>query len=115
MRILELGSMDFREISQFDSTGFSVAAIGVLKPGHVSLLRLEAGGVIGRHPAVGVQLLVVLDGRAKVSGEYGVPAEVTPGQAVVWEPGENHETRSENGATALVVEGSWESGPEGHN
>lgn len=111
MRIVELGSLDSREISQFGSVGFSLATIGVLKPGHVSVLELAPGGVVGRHPAVGGQVLVVLDGTATVSGGYDGPSEVAVGQAVVWESGEDHETRSETGLTALVLEGAWERGP----
>ncbi|WP_344945679.1 hypothetical protein [Terrabacter ginsenosidimutans] len=44
-------------------------------------------------------------GDAAVSGEDGVPVELTVGRAAVWEPGESHETRSVAGMTALVVEG----------
>jgi quercetin dioxygenase-like cupin family protein len=115
MRIVEFGNLESREITQFGSIGFSASPVGVLKPGHVTVLRLEAGGVIGRHPAVGGQLLAVVDGSATVSGEHGPPAEIAPGQAVMWEPGESHETRSETGATALVVEGAWERAPAGNS
>ncbi|WP_426243973.1 hypothetical protein [Nocardioides sp. LHG3406-4] len=112
MRILELESLDSREITQFASVGFTLSTIGVLKPGHVSVLTLAPGGVVGRHPAVGVQLLIVLAGSATVSGSHGAPARVEGGQAVVWEAGEDHETRSEAGLTALVLEGAWERGPD---
>jgi len=34
--------------------------------------------------------------------------ELGPGEAAVWEPGEWHETLSEQGVTAIVVEGDFE-------
>ena len=67
-------------------------------------------GVIGRHPAAGRQLLAVVSGDATVSGHDGVAVEIGPGQAAVWEPNEPHETRSEHGLTALVVEGDLDIG-----
>ena len=36
-----------------------------------------------------------------------------PGQAAVWEPDESHETRSEHGLTALIVEGDLDIGAPG--
>ena len=47
---------------------------------------------------------------ATVSGHDGVAVEIGPGQAAVWEPNEPHETRSEHGLTALVVEGDLDIG-----
>ena len=67
--------------------------------------------MIGRHPAAGRQLLVVLEGDATVSGGSegdGDPVAIGPGQAAVWEPYEPHETRTTGGLTALVVEGELE-------
>jgi hypothetical protein len=40
-----------------------------------------------------------------VSGADGVLAPVAAGQAVFWEQGEEHETRSAEGLTALILEG----------
>ena len=110
MRIIDLESLPGREIAQFDSLGFAVAPLGVLTPGHVSILRLKPGGVIGRHPSVGTQVLVVVEGSASVSGASGEYAKIRAGQAAVWSPGEDHETRSETGLTAVAIEGSWERG-----
>jgi quercetin dioxygenase-like cupin family protein len=70
-----------------------------------AVFRIEAGGRVARHPAVARQLLAVLDGSGHVSGGDGVEVAVAAGDAVVWAAGEEHETRSDDGMTALVVEG----------
>ena len=65
-------------------------------------------------PAAGTQLLVVVDGDAVVSGSDGVARSIGPGEAAVWEVGEPHETRTERGLLALVVEGDVDVATPGH-
>ncbi len=105
MRILSLEGFPGRPNDAHGSKGFTVGAFGLTADAHLVVVRLKAGGVIGRHPAQGRQLLAVLVGDAIVSGSYGDPVAIGPGQAAIWEPYEQHETRSETGLTALVVEG----------
>jgi len=107
MRILDLDQVASRTVTQFGSSGFRVGRVGAVQPGHVTVLSLDAGGHVGRHPAVGGQLLVVLSGTARVVGGAGEAAEIGPGQAVWWDAGEDHETRAADAVSALVVEGSW--------
>lgn len=106
MRIVSLGLVPGEPMSRFASEGFSVAGIGRIQTGHLACLRLAAGGRIGRHPAVGHQLLLLVSGDATVSGQDGLTVELAPGQIAVWEPGELHETISAAGMTAFVVEGN---------
>ncbi len=118
MRILDLTALPGRRVDANGSRGFSVAALGLTADAHLVALTLAAGGVVGRHPAAGRQLLVVLTGDAVVSGgSDGTGEAVTlgPGQAAVWEPHEPHETRTTEGLTALVVEGDIELGTPGHH
>jgi quercetin dioxygenase-like cupin family protein len=105
VRILDLGSSPRRPVERFGSSGFAVAPLGRGAETHHVVLTLEPGGVIGRHPAVGRQLLVLLSGDATVSGQDGTGHPLGVGQAALWEPGESHETRSRSGMTAFVVEG----------
>ncbi|MDO9455907.1 hypothetical protein [Nocardioides sp.] len=105
MRILDLGAVPHRGIDAHGSTGFQVGAFGIAAETHLVMVRLRAGGVIGRHPAAGRQLLVVLDGDALVSGSHGDAVAIGPGKAAVWEPNELHETRTTSGLVAMVVEG----------
>jgi mannose-6-phosphate isomerase-like protein (cupin superfamily) len=99
-----VGRLPSREIDHFGSRGFTHmrAAHGDV---HVSAAELD--GLIGGHEARSRQLLVVLRGRVRVatrdeSGELGV------GEAVEWQEGEWHETRSLEPSTLLIVEGAFE-------
>ncbi len=74
-------------------------------PWQAAVFRIAPGGRIARHPATDPQLLAVLEGAGEVSGEDGVFVAIAAGEAVFWEQGEEHETRSEPGLTALIVEG----------
>ena len=49
-------------------------------------------------------LLAVVDGRGWVSGADGEPHAVAAGQAAFWEAGEEHETWTDEGLTAMVIE-----------
>jgi quercetin dioxygenase-like cupin family protein len=69
-----------------------------------SVFRLAPGGRIARHPAEVPQVLAVLEGSGRVSGPNGEPVAVGPGDAVFWAEGEEHETVTDEGMTALVVE-----------
>jgi quercetin dioxygenase-like cupin family protein len=94
-----------RSVEQFASVGFTVSPVGRVHDGRLACLRLEPGGRIGRHPAVGRQMLTLVSGDATVSGDDGVEVTLTPGQAVMWAPDEDHETTSVEGMVAFVVEG----------
>ncbi len=71
---------------------------------HAVVIEIEPGGVVGRHPAVVPQLFVVVSGSGWVSGSDGEREPVEAGGAVLWEQGEEHESGSEEGMTALVIE-----------
>ena len=74
-------------------------------PCQAAVFRLAAGGRIVRHPATVPQILAVLEGNGEVSGSDGVAQPIGPGEAVFWEAGEEHETTSATGLTALILEG----------
>ncbi len=70
-----------------------------------AVFRLGAGGCLARHPASVPQLLAVIDGEGWVSGANGEREPIVAGEAVFWDAGEEHETSTETGLTAVVVEG----------
>ena len=69
-----------------------------------AIFRFEPGGRLRRHPATIPQILAVLEGSAGVSGADGVDERIEPGEAVLWHAGEEHQARSGNGLTALIIE-----------
>lgn len=113
MRILSLGDLPHRPVEAHGSRGFSVGAFGISADAHLVAVTLAPGGTIGRHPAGGRQLLVVLTGEAEVAGTEGTVRRLAAGEAAVWEPGEVHETRSPTGMVAMIVEGDLDIGAPG--
>ena len=72
---------------------------------HVSLVDLD--GTIPGHPAVGKQVLVVALGRV-VCSTRDEEVELGVGEAVEWQEGEWHETRSLEKSRLLLIEGAFE-------
>ncbi len=70
----------------------------------VTVLHVAPGGVIGHHPAPLDQLFAVVSGAGWVIGPDGGRVDVSAGQAVVLQAGEEHEAGSETGMTVVVVE-----------
>jgi quercetin dioxygenase-like cupin family protein len=71
---------------------------------HVVVIEVGPGGVVARHPAVVAQLFAVVRGSGWVSGGDGEREAIASGEVVLWEPGEEHESGSDEGMTVLVVE-----------
>lgn len=70
-----------------------------------AVFRLDPGGRIARHPATYPQILAVLEGSGEVSGQSGVAEPIGVAEAVFWSAGEEHETTTKVGLTALIIEG----------
>ena len=74
-------------------------------PFQAAIFRIAPGGRIARHPASIPQILAVLEGAGEVSGADGIAEPIGAGEAVFWRAGEEHETTSASGLTALILEG----------
>ncbi|HEV2375950.1 MAG TPA: GrpB family protein [Streptosporangiaceae bacterium] len=108
MRVFKFDDEVAVPITQFGSR-FRIAPLTA--PGadaRVQVMYLPAGGLIGQHPAVGKQLLAVVTGSGWVSGGDGARRALGPGYAALWDDGEEHAAGSEDGLTALSVEGQFE-------
>jgi quercetin dioxygenase-like cupin family protein len=73
-------------------------------PVQAAIFRLGPNGRIARHPATVPQILAVLEGAGRVSGADGEFEPIAAGEAVFWSANEEHETETEDGLTALVLE-----------
>ena len=102
MRKLELPS---RTIEHFGSHGFTHTRAARGERFQVSLVELD--GVIGGHDAASRQLLVVVSGSV-VCSTRDDELELGVGEAVEWQEGEWHETRSHEKSHLLIVEGAFE-------
>jgi quercetin dioxygenase-like cupin family protein len=71
----------------------------------VGCMHFDPGGVIGFHPAGVNQLFLVVSGSGWVRDETSGRIPIRAGQAVYWEAGEGHESGTETGMTAIVIEG----------
>ena len=69
-----------------------------------AIFRVAPNGRIARHPATFPQILAVLEGAGRVSGGDGVFQPIAAGEAVFWTAGEEHETQTDTGLTALILE-----------
>jgi GrpB-like predicted nucleotidyltransferase (UPF0157 family) len=72
---------------------------------HVAALHLPPGGRIGRHDAVATQVLAVVAGSGWAEDGEGNRVPLPAGRAAVWERGESHALSTDEGLTAIVLEG----------
>jgi mannose-6-phosphate isomerase-like protein (cupin superfamily) len=93
-----------REIEHFGSSGFVHTRAARGETFQVSLVALD--GVIGGHETPSRQLLVVVSGRVTCATR-DEEVEVGVGEAVEWQEGEWHETRSLESSRLLLIEGAF--------
>jgi quercetin dioxygenase-like cupin family protein len=91
-----------RSIDRFESLNASVRRLA--PAAHVVVIEIGAGGRVGRHRAASQQLFTVVRGSGWVAGPDGRRVDLVAGEAVLWSLDEEHESGSEDGMTALVVE-----------
>jgi quercetin dioxygenase-like cupin family protein len=106
MRLFQFNRQPTRTITDHDSLNAAISLL-LRRSNDVFLvcIRLDAGGILGYHQATGDQLFVVVEGSGWVRAEGMEPTPITTGQAAFWQSGEWHETTTDTGLTALVVEG----------
>jgi quercetin dioxygenase-like cupin family protein len=93
-----------KKIFNFNSDFIMSRIIQTEKAAHIGCMHIEENGVIGFHQAVVPQLLLIMNGEGYVRGEGEEYFNVQPGDAVFWDKDEWHETKSEKGLTAIVIE-----------
>jgi quercetin dioxygenase-like cupin family protein len=97
--------VDLRGEREVTAPGSVSARVKRLAPqAHAVVIEIGPGGIVARHPAVVPQLFVVVSGTGWVSGADGECEAIGAGEAVLWEQGEEHESGSDEGMTALVLE-----------
>src|SRR5262245_9938620 len=105
MQLLSELAPKLETISTYESHGASATRLADGHgDAHAYLLQFEAGGAIGRHEAGYGQLFIVLDGEGWVSGYDGLRQEISSGDVVLFDRGEDHAKGSDTGMTAVMLQ-----------
>ena len=106
MKIYRFDAEVGRSIDRYNSSGFVISKIvRLLEEAAVNCAYLEAKGMIGYHQAAIPQLFLVMQGEGWVRGEEPDRTAINAGQAAYWDKGEWHESGTETGMTAVIIEG----------
>ena len=104
MKIFDFSEKVGKKISAFQSNFIMSKILNYKGNVHIGAMHLRENGIIGYHEAVVSQLLLIVDGDGYVCGADKEKVKVEAGQAVFWKKGEFHETCTENGLIAIVIE-----------
>ncbi|KIL34183.1 hypothetical protein SD71_21185 [Cohnella kolymensis] len=106
MKILQNDRIKAKEITAFNSRNLLMNRIIISYDEiHIGCMFIGADGIVGYHQATTEQLFLIVEGEGWVKGEDGEEIFVTAGFAALWDAGEWHESKSEKGMTAIVIEG----------
>ena len=104
MKIFDFSEKVGKQITAFQSNFIMSKIVKHQGNIHIGAMHLKENGIIGYHEAVVSQLLLIVDGEGYVCGANKEKVKVEAGQAVFWEKGEFHETSTEKGLMAIVME-----------
>lgn len=93
-----------KKVTKFNSDFIMSRIVTTDRPAQIGFMELEENGIIGFHQAVVPQLLLIINGEGWVRGKEATKFLVKAGDVVFWEKGEWHETTTEKGLTAFVIE-----------
>lgn len=111
MKIYRFNPEVGRHITQFASDFTMVGIIRVASHDagdgqiQVGCMHIPAGGRVGYHQATVPQLFLIVAGEGWVRGNTETRRPVHAFEAAFWHGGEWHESGSETGMTAVVIEG----------
>ncbi len=104
MEIFTFNKDSGKRISQYNSDFIMARIIQTNMSAQIGCMHLDKNGIVGFHKAVVPQLLLIVNGEAYVRGEKDEYCRVKSGDAVFWEKDEWHETKTDTGLTAIVIE-----------
>ena len=104
MKIFDFSEKVGKHLSVFQSNFIMSKIVNHQGNVHIGAMHLHENGIIGNHEAVVSQLLLIVDGTGYVCGVNKEKIKIEAGQAVFWEKGELHETSTEHGLMAIVME-----------
>ena len=94
-------------VSHYESHGVAVhPLVHLTEETRVTCMYITPMGCVGMHPTPVAQLFCVVSGHGWVRVAQGDPVPITAGFAVYWEAGEQHESGTNDGMTAIIFEGN---------
>lgn len=94
-----------RTIDRFGSINAMISRVTrTAGSAQVGCIHLGENGLVGYHQAVVPQLFLVVQGEGWVTGEDRKKVPIRAGQAAFWTADEWHESGTETGMTAIVIE-----------
>lgn len=107
MKLFRFDRSAKKSIDAYGSSGFVISRIAqLIGEAVLNCAYLEENGVIGYHQAAAPQLFLVVEGKGWVRNETSERISVEAGQAVFWDKNEWHESGTETGLTAIIIEGN---------
>ncbi len=105
MKLFSFDERIGREITSFGSERVQFSRIALLShPAQISFIQIGAKGVIGFHQATIPQLFMVVEGQGWVRGQTEERIPISRGEAAFWEAAEWHESGTDIGMSAIVLE-----------
>jgi len=94
-----------KSIDAYNSSRFIIARIARLfEEAVINCAYLETNGVIGYHQVTIPQVFLVVQGEGWVRNETSERVSIKAGEAVYWGKDEWHESGTERGMTAIIIE-----------
>ena len=94
-----------KRITHYSSDFVMTKILQTSEAASIGVMYLEENGIVGYHQAMTPQLLLIVSGAGFVSVDQEEYVQVGEGDAIFWQHGEWHETKTETGMTAVVIEG----------
>ena len=104
MQFFTYGKDNGKKITKFNSNFIMSRIIQTDQAANIGFMDLNKVGIVGYHQAVVPQLLLIIKGEGYVRSEDEEYFKVQSGDAVFWEKDEWHETKTDTGLTAIVIE-----------
>ncbi|WP_221563717.1 cupin domain-containing protein [Alkalihalobacillus sp. TS-13] len=107
MKFYQFNPTQAKVIDRFSSSGVRISPF-IRQEGfqQTACIHFEKEGCLGMHPATVNQLFIVVSGEGWVRVKDSEKVKVSAGIAVYWEPGEEHESGSEESMEVIVLEGA---------
>ena len=104
MKIIQVAEIEGKCITQYDSEFIMRKILMTEKPTHVGIMHIDPGGIVGYHDATVPQILLIIEGKGWVRAGAGDKVKVSSGDVIAWDKGEGHETSTDIGLKAIVIE-----------